>query len=56
MFQNVLEPLGMTNSFFTQPPPDDKKNRTCFSLSFKWGKSKRKIPYLSGTSSGRTMD
>jgi len=24
MQQNVLKPLGMTNSFYTQPPPEDK--------------------------------
>jgi len=26
MQENVLNPLKMTNSFFTQPPPSDKKN------------------------------
>lgn len=25
MFQNVLKPLGMTNSFYTQPPPENRK-------------------------------
>jgi CubicO group peptidase (beta-lactamase class C family) len=26
MRENVLKPLGMTNSFYTQPPPSDKEN------------------------------
>ncbi len=26
MWNNVLKPLGMTNSFYTQPPPADKQN------------------------------
>jgi CubicO group peptidase (beta-lactamase class C family) len=46
MYSDVLQPLGMTNSFFTQPPPMSKKNLLATGYDSAGNEVKGKYPIL----------
>ena len=56
MWETVLKPLEMTNSFFTQPPPADKKQFLATGYYNNGKRSNREISYLSGVCCCRFMD
>ncbi len=56
MQENVLDPLGMTSSSFTQPPLASKEKITGNRVPDGWKRNQREISCLSRAGSGRIMD